>query len=365
MFKIEGKYNEAKIFASNLEEGALNQIKDICDLKYFKDSKIRIMPDAHFGAGCTIGTTMTIKDKIVPNIVGVDIGCGMETVKIKQKHIELTKLDKIIKDKIPSGYDIRSKVHKFLEKVDLRSLKSYKKVNIKRANRSIGTLGGGNHFIELAKDDEGSIYIVIHSGSRNLGLQVANLYQNKAYKQLKSIGIRKDLAYLEDELFDDYLNDMKIVQRFAKYNRKAMMSEIIKAMKLDVEEQFTTIHNYIDTEAMILRKGAVRALEGEKIIIPINMRDGSLICRGKGNSDWNYSAPHGAGRIMSRTKARNTLDVKEFKEEMKGIFSSSIGKDIIDEAPMAYKPLQEIISNIGDTVDIIKHIKPIYNFKAK
>lgn len=397
---VEGKYNQAKVFTEVVEEGALAQIKTLCDQEYTKESKIRIMPDVHAGAGCTIGTTMTIKDCIVPNLVGVDIGCGMETIKIKGKNLELQKLDKLIYEKIPSGFKVREISHKYNEEIDLDELrcKADAKINVSRAEKSLGTLGGGNHFIEVDKDDEGGIYIVIHSGSRHLGLEVAGYYQEQAYSSLNgntkadieqliaeyktagreseiqtAIGelkksvkteIPKALAYVSGKLMDDYVHDMKIVQRFAMLNRKAMMDEIIRGMKLRVEEEFTTIHNYIDTESMILRKGAVSAKEGEKLLIPINMRDGSLICIGKGNEDWNYSAPHGAGRLMSRTAAKNTFTVSEFKKQMKNIYTTSVNSETLDECPMAYKSIEDIVSNIYETAEIIHRIKPIYNFKA-
>lgn len=356
------------------------------------------MPDIHAGAGCTIGTTMTITDKIVPNLVGVDIGCGMETVRIKEKHTELQKLDKLIYEKIPSGFNVREKTHRYFDEINLEDLFCYKHIDPRRAEKSLGTLGGGNHFIEADKDDDGNIYIVVHSGSRHLGLEVANYYQEEGYKSLngstkqdidaliedlkaqgkerdiqksiaalkntKRTNIPRQLAYVSGELFEQYIHDMKIVQRYAELNRQAMMDEIIKGMKLHVEEQFTKIHNYIDTEAMILRKGAVSAREGEKLLIPINMRDGSLICTGKGNDDWNSSAPHGAGRLMSRSAAKESFTVSEFKNQMQGIYTTSVNKDTLDECPMAYKGMDAIVDNIGDTVDILHIIKPIYNFKA-
>lgn len=397
---IEGKYNIAKVYTEVVEETALEQIRTLCNQEYVKDSKIRIMPDVHAGAGCTIGTTMTLKDCVVPNLVGVDIGCGMETIQIKNSHIELQKLDKLIYEKIPSGFNIRSSVHKYNDEIDLNMLrcKNEGRINLDRAVKSLGTLGGGNHFIEADKDEEGNIFIVIHSGSRHLGLEVANFYQELAYKSLngnttddinqliihyKADGrekeiqtaidelkalvrteIPKPLAYLSGQLMEDYIHDMKIVQRFALLNRKAMMDEIIRGLKIKVEDEYTTIHNYIDTEAMILRKGAVSAKKEEKLLIPINMRDGSLICIGKGNDDWNNSAPHGAGRLMSRIKAKNTFTVSEFKKQMKGIYTTSVNSDTLDECPMAYKDMEDIVKNIGDTAEIVKIIKPIYNFKA-
>lgn len=362
MIEINGKYNRAIVYTDNIEDGATKQIETLCNEEFTKGSKIRIMPDVHCGVGCTIGTTMTIDDKVVPNLVGVDIGCGMEVIKIENKRIEPQKLDKLIYEKIPCGFKIRDKEHKFIDEIDLNELKCKDKINIVRARKSIGTLGGGNHFIEANKDNDGSIYIVIHSGSRNLGHEVASLYQKEAHKSFN--GNNKDLAYVSGELFKDYIHDMKIVQRFAELNRKAMIYEIIKGMKLKVSEEFTTIHNYIDTENMILRKGAVSAKKGEKLLIPINMRDGSVICIGKGNEDWNFSAPHGAGRIMSRSQAKNSFTLNQYKKTMQGIFTTSVNKDTLDECPLAYKPIEEIMDNIKDTVEIVQKITPIYNFKA-
>ncbi|MCI8326701.1 MAG: RtcB family protein [Lachnospiraceae bacterium] len=398
MIELKGKYNEAKIFTDVVDETSIAQVLLLLNQEFVSGSKIRLMPDIHAGAGCTIGTTMTITDKIVPNLVGVDIGCGMETIKIKEKHIELQKLDKLIYKKIPSGFNVREKTHRYFEEVDLEELFCYKYINPGRAEKSLGTLGGGNHFIEANKDDEGNIYLVVHSGSRHLGLEVANYYQEEGYKSLngctkkdvdqliaelkaqgrereiqksitalkntKRTNIPKQLAYVSGELFEKYIHDMKIVQRYAELNRQAMMDEIVKGMKLHVLEQFTTIHNYIDMEAMVLRKGAVSAKKNEKLLIPINMRDGSLICVGKGNDDWNQSAPHGAGRLMSRSAAKASFTVSEFKHQMTGIYTTSVNKDTLDECPMAYKGMDDIVNHIGDTVEMMQVIKPIYNFKA-
>ena len=396
----EGRYNTAKVYTEVVEDVALTQIRTLCDQEYTKGLRIRIMPDVHAGAGCTIGTTMTIRDAVVPNLVGVDIGCGMETIRLKNRHLELGKLDKLIYEKIPSGFQIREKEHGLNEEIDLTELKCLKaaKINMDRAVRSLGTLGGGNHFIEVDQDDEGELYLVIHSGSRHLGLEVANFYQEQAWQSLnghsladvkglieeyKAAGREKEiqkaveklksqvrteiprtLAYCQGELLKDYIHDMKLVQRFAMLNRKAMAQELIKGMKLKVEEEFTTVHNYIDTDDMILRKGAVSAKKGEKLLIPINMRDGSLICVGKGNEDWNFSAPHGAGRLMSRRKARESYTVSEFKKQMAGIFTTSVNAQTLDECPMAYKGMEDIVENIGDTAEIVKVIRPVYNFKA-
>ena len=401
---VEGKYNTAKVFTDVVEEKSLQQIKTLCDQEFTSGAKIRLMPDVHAGAGCTIGTTMTIKDKIVPNLVGVDIGCGMETLMIHKDseaavNFDPAKLDKVIRKNIPSGFDIRKFQHDYVEEVEWDKIKGT--YNKHRAKMSLGTLGGGNHFIEADKDEDGNLYIVVHSGSRHAGLEIAEYYQEMAWKQLngrtkadidamicrlKEEGrqseieaqmavmnkqiktlVPKDLAFVSGYLFDDYINDMRIMQHFAMLNRKAMVNTISIGLHLKEEEivdQFTTIHNYIDTENMILRKGAVSAQQGEKLLIPINMRDGSLICIGKGNEDWNCSAPHGAGRVMSRTQARKGLSMDEFKAEMSGIWSSTVTKGTLDEAPMAYKTMDDIVANIGPTADIVNVIKPIYNFKA-
>ncbi len=394
MIEIKGKYNTAKVFTDNVEDVAVAQILELCNQEFVKDSSIRIMPDTHAGAGCTIGTTMTISDKVVPNLVGVDIGCGMETIKLKNKELDLGKLDRVIHEHIPSGFDTRKKQHSYVEKIDFDKLACKKNVGIDRARLSVGTLGGGNHFIEVNKDGAGELYLVVHSGSRHLGKQVAEFYQALGYKELvknseylselvgrlkaegrekeiqeeirnaKPLKINKQLAYVQGKSYENYLNDMKIVQKFAVLNRKAMVDEIVKRMEIDIAEQFATIHNYIDLDHMILRKGAISARSGERVLIPINMRDGSLICTRKGNKDWNYSAPHGAGRLMSRSKAKEVISLEEFKKSMEGIYSTTVNRSTLDECALAYKPMDEIVSNIQDTVEIVDRIKPVYNFKA-
>ena len=404
MIEITGKYNSAKVFTDSLETVSEEQIKRLCDQSFAAESKIRLMPDVHAGAGCTIGTTMTIADKIVPNLVGVDIGCGMETLVIKaesaaSKDFDPVRLDKLIHSRIPSGSNIRDDEHPYNDNIDLAKIRC-PAIHAARARRSIGTLGGGNHFIEANRDDESNLYIVIHSGSRHLGKEIAEYYQEEAWRQLNKnrgqdidayiqkmrdegreneiqdgikalksrliTGIERDLAYVSGDLFDDYINDMKITQRFAHLNRCAMMDVILRGLGIRGEdcERFTTIHNYIDTEAMILRKGAVSARSGEKLIIPINMRDGSLICEGLGNPDWNYSAPHGAGRIMSRGKAFAVLSMEDYRKAMEGVYSTSVTKTTLDESPMAYKSMDDIIAHISPTAGILKIIKPVYNYKA-
>ena len=398
MITIQGLYNTAVCYTPALEDLAAKQIKAVCDQAEFSGCKIRVMPDVHAGKGCTIGTTMTIRDKIVPGMVGVDIGCGMETVELAESEIDFAKLDALIRKEIPYGREVRDTLHALNTEIDLTQLRCADQVNLNRAMRSIGTLGGGNHFIEVDRSEDGRLFLIVHSGSRHLGTEVAEYYQNEGRRalwgganyqiqeviaQLKAEGrfkeiqktisalrtehelsIPKDLAYVEGKLFEDYIHDMKITQQFAMLNRKAMVDVIMTGMGFTAVESFTTIHNYIDTDAMILRKGSVSAMTGEKLLIPINMRDGSLICVGKGNQDWNCSAPHGAGRLMSRRAAFNVLSMEEFKREMEGIYTTCVLPDTLDESPMAYKNMDEIVDQIGPTAEIVERIRPVYNFKA-
>lgn len=368
MIEIVGQWNTAICYTNQLEQQAAEQIRAVCNQRAFADSKIRIMPDVHAGIGCTIGTTMTITDKIVPGMVGVDIGCGMETVRLAEKKLDFAALDALIRRKIPSGQAVRTAAHKLSKEIDLGQLRCKAYVDLDRAQKSIGTLGGGNHFIEVDRGEDDALYLVVHSGSRHLGNEVARYYQNAAAKSLKDhreMGfIPKDLAYVQGQLFENYIHDMRITQRFAALNRKAMLDVILSGMGLTAEEQFTTIHNYIDTNNMILRKGSVSAQAGEKLLIPINMRDGSLICVGKGNPGWNCSAPHGAGRLMSRKDAVASLNLEEYRRQMDGIYTSCISRSTLDEAPMAYKSMEEILSQIGPTVEVLQQIRPVYNFKA-
>lgn len=396
MIELKGKYNDCKIFTDNPDSETLSQIMEVLNLESCKESKIRIMPDCHAGAGCVIGTTMTLHDKVIPNLVGVDIGCGMLAIKLNGD-IDLNELDNIVRTYVPSGRNIHERYDKKLMiGVNIDQIKA--PIDVEYAYRSIGTLGGGNHFIELDEDFEHNFWLVIHSGSRHLGVEVAKYYQEKAYKNIKSDSIkrkidstiaklksegkerdientikiikmqagdiRKDLCHVSDGDFDNYIHDMVIAQEFANANRLRIASSIIEHLNVDIVESFSTIHNYIDTDNMILRKGAVSARYGEKLIIPMNMRDGSLICIGKGNPDWNYSAPHGAGRLLSRSAARKNISFDDFKESMNGIFSSTVVEETIDESAFAYKPMEEIINNIGETVVIKENIKPVYNFKA-
>lgn len=403
MFTLKGKYAEAKVYATTVEDGAVSQIYDVLNCKVTEGCKVAVMPDVHIGKGATIGYTQTINGRVIPSSVSVDIGCGMLVAKLDGKKVKelfgheegLKRLDKVWRQKIPMGCDHRSKLHKFAANCHLDRIKC--PVNRDKLLYSIGSLGGGNHFGELDKDEEGNYYIVIHSGSRHLGIEVASYYERKAKEyhmqrskeksdliaKLKAEGREKDiqselaklstpdptpahLAYLEGELLNDYLNDMKWSQEYAMWNREAMLEDILDELKLKkaVVEKFCTIHNYIDIDNMILRKGAISLQKDELAIIPLNMRDGSLIVRGKGNPDWNASGPHGAGRLMSRSAAKESLKMEDFKASMKGIYTTSVSVATIDESPMAYKPLEEIINNIGDTCNIITRITPVWNVKA-
>ena len=400
MFEIKGKVATAICYAKVVEDEAIEQIRSMCDYALTEGSRVRIMPDVHAGKGCTIGTTMTIIDKACPNIVGVDIGCGMYTVKLDVKEPDFKLIDATCYY-IPSGMSVWEGRQ---EPFDLTGLKCYRSLkDTKRLERSLGTLGGGNHFIEVEESSDGTYYLVIHSGSRNLGKQVAEIYQQlaidlhmgkeeyfkqrdeiirrykeegrrseiqSAIKQLEheyktqDLDAPKDICWLWGSYLEDYLHDVEICQRFARRSREKMAEIILERTGMKALESFHTIHNYIDTEEMILRKGAIAAHEGEKVLIPINMRDGSVLAVGKGNPEWNYSAPHGAGRIMSRAAAKRQLSLAEYRETMKGIFTTSVSAETLDEAPMAYKSLEDIIDVIRDSVDIIEILKPVYNFKA-
>ena len=416
MKTIEG--HDVKIFTDNIEENALEQIKHLLSIDVFSDRKIRIMPDVHAGAGCVIGFTGDLGDKVIPNIVGVDIGCGMRVLKLgKLSDIDFHAFHEHIRSNVPSGKIVREERFGFKPLVNeemeiyreakqlVMELRCYRELKDSgRINKSIGSLGGGNHFIELDKDGEGNVYLVIHTGSRNLGKQVAEIYQAKAIKHLtdgadefeetikrtieeyKAAGRRSelqkvikqmrrerkeiepslsaDLCYVEGKAREDYLHDMRLCQRWAVLNRKLISLLLVKFFtSICVEEEFESVQNY-NSEDNIIRKGSISAVAGERCIIPLNMRDGSLICTGKGNPDWNFSAPHGAGRVLSRTQAYETISMEDFEESMKGIYSESVNDFTRDESPMVYKPAEEIISNIGDTVTIDTIIRPIFNFKA-
>lgn len=394
--------SDLKIFTENIEPEALNQIYTLIKQPAFEDCKVRIMPDVHAGAGCVIGFTADLGDKVIPNIVGVDIGCGMLTVELGKIDIDFEELDKAIRKRVPSGKNVHDgRVVRFDELQDLYCYRELK--DTKRLERSIGTLGGGNHFIEIDTDTEGNKYLIIHSGSRNLGKQVAEHYQKlaieimqgkdklfemqekliadykaqgkkkeieKAIKELhrkfnpNPLGIPKELCYLTGKYREWYLHDMQICQKFAVKNREEIARAILNEMGLRSVSSFETIHNYIEFGSNMVRKGAISVKENEMLLIPINMRDGCIIGIGKGNEDWNCSAPHGAGRIMSRSKAKEMVPLDEFRQSMEGIYTTSVNQSTIDESPMVYKPIDEIVKNIEDTVEIVKIIKPIYNFKA-
>ena len=404
MFELIGKYNSCKVFADITDDETISQLTTLLNQQCVEGSQIRIMPDTHAGKGSVIGTTMTLKDKVIPNLVGVDIGCGMTSVMLKETRLDLPKLDSVIRKYVPSGFDIHESP--ISDESPIGDLRCSKYVNIDRAMRSLGTLGGGNHFIEIDKDCNGNLWLVVHTGSRHLGIEVCTYYQDLGFRRLqerqqggsysdlskelikklqaegrdKEIskqlsllkekcnsqgrGIIHDLAYVEGKDFDDYIHDMKLTQAHAELNRRMIVKQIVKNMKLHIEDEFSTIHNYIDCDNMILRKGSISAQAGERVLIPMNMRDGSLICVGKGNLDWNYSAPHGAGRLMSRSKAKDNISMSDYKKSMDGIFTTCVNRGTLDESPMAYKPMGSIIENIRDTVDIKDIIKPIYNFKA-
>lgn len=410
MFELSGKYNTCKIFTDNCDNETISQLTDLLNQESVKGSKIRIMPDTHAGKGCVIGTTMTLQDKVIPNLVGVDIGCGMLAIKLKEKEIDLKLLDEVINKYVPAGFEIHESPvsRSFADKI-------IAPVDVDKAFKSLSSLGGGNHFLEIDRDSRGNLWLVVHTGSRHLGIEVCEYYQNRAYEKLQESAkggslkqlinstiselktahrekeiskqiekikadyerenntkVPRELAYLTGQDFDDYIHDMQLTQQHAAINRKCIADTIITKMDLHPvskdccydEDYFDTIHNYIDCDNMILRKGSVSAELGEWLIIPMNMRDGSLICIGKGNPDWNYSAPHGAGRIMSRSQAKDRVNLDDFEESMKGIYSTSVCESTIDESPFVYKPMQEIIDNIKDTVEIVDIIKPIYNFKA-
>lgn len=375
MKELNGIYASAKIFTTKNSENAVDdyaiaQIQALLDLEANKGCTFRIMPDVHPGKVGTIGLTQTIREKILPNVVGIDIGCGITLAKLKQKKIEFQKLDKVIRENVPSGFSIRKKPHHFTETFDYTRLYCYRHINETKANQSLGTLGSGNHFIEIDIDEQGYSYLIIHSGSRHLGKEVTEYYLNKGQQILKQKGITipYPLTYLEGELMEHYLHDLQVVQEFATLNREIILDELCKGMKLKVIDTYSCVHNYVakinDWDTYLIRKGAISAHKGEPVIIPINMRDGVILGTGLGNADWNYSAPHGAGRILKREDVANHFTVSNFKAEMKNIYSSCITKDTLDEAPFAYRGIDEISEAIKDSVTINQIIRPVYNFKA-
>lgn len=395
---VEGKFNTATIHSKVPQETAITQIEELMNQEFMEGTEIHIMPDYHAGAGCVIGTTIKLNGKVVPNLVGVDVGCGVMVWKLGSIDIDFEKLDNVIRERIPSGNEIHenpSALNIVLSVVNFNSKNFVAQgLDNERTAKSLGTAGGGNHFIELSEDSNGCKYLIVHTGSRYVGAKVAKYHQDKAISQLKKIDVKnlietlksegrhkeieaeiqklkasipdipKELAYLEGKDFDSYINDMKLAQKYAVQNRRNIGVSIIHNMNWEILETFDTIHNYIDTEEMILRKGAVRALEGELLVVPINMADGTLLCVGKGNPDWNYSAPHGAGRIKSRKQAKNDLTMDDFTARMSDVWTSTAVEETLDEAPMAYKPIEEIMDAVVETVDVIDVLKPLYNFKG-
>lgn len=382
MITIYGKYTNATVYtveneAYALEDYARKQLQMICDHPSAEGSTIKVMPDVHPGKVGTIGLTMTVGDSILPSLVSVDIGCGMTIAKVKAKGLQFQQLDTVIRDDVPVGPRIREKEHKYVDRIDLSELRCYKHINARKAVRSVGTLGGGNHFIEVDKDADGNVYLVVHSGSRHLGMEVADYYLRTGQKemQMKKQGYAPyEMTCLSGELMEDYIYDIKIIQEFARLNREAIIDSITNGMKWKIEDSFTCIHNYVDFSGVdgnsdsdakpILRKGAISAKKGERVIIPINMRDGIILGTGLGNAEWNYSAPHGAGRIYKRSEVAEHHTLSEFKKAMKGIYSICINKDTLDESPFAYRGIDDIAEVIRDTVKIDKIIKPVYNYKA-
>ncbi len=363
MITITTEQNTAIVYADTLDSGAAGLIRALCASPAAAGSTIRVMPDVHAGKNCAVGVTMTVRDRVAPGLVGVDIGCGMTVCAVRGKHLELQKLDAVIRDRVPAGRAVRAVPHPFGENVSLDALHCACHIRREAVLCSVGTLGGGNHFIELDKGEDGQHYLIVHSGSRRLGASVAAFYQEAAHRQCGA-DVPYALAYVTGRLMEEYLHDMAIVQAFAAENRRAILREIVQAMKLKTGETFTTVHNYIDPDTMILRKGAVSAAAGERFLLPMNMRDGCLLCTGRGNGDWNQSAPHGAGRRMSRSDARSRFTLSQYKKEMAGIYTTSVSRETLDECPMAYKPMEEIAAAIAPTAEIVERLRPVYSFKA-
>ena len=379
MFEIRGKYNTAIVYAGRTDQESVAQVMTMCNTPYLADSRIRMMPDMHAAEGCTVGTSMTISDRANPAWVGGDIGCGMQVYKLQEREIDLAALDSIIRTEIPSGAAIFPTENKAVRALKLNELICYEWIRHKTVDASLGTLGGGNHFIEVDRDTNGALYLVIHSGSRRLGRDVATYWQNEAFCQtngfdpklfarkkvdISKASVRKGVSWLEGDALEGYLHDMNKAVRYAVRSRELMGETILSALNLHVDEAFATIHNYIDTEHGVLRKGAVSAQKGERLIIPINMRDGSLICIGKGNPEWNCTAPHGAGRMMTRSQAKQEITIEEYRAAMAGIYTTSVSESTLDESPMAYRGIDEILDVIDDTADVAELLTPVYNFKA-
>lgn len=370
---IQGKYGQAKVFTELVEETAYQQIKMMMDEPITENSQVRVMPDVHAGKGSTVGTTIRLKNdqdaKVSPNLVGVDIGCGISALRLEEAEIDYRQLDKVVRQAVPTGFKVHKNIPaaaKLEVQPFLTKIKTPLKVKDKsHILKSVGTLGGGNHYIELARASNGTFWLSVHSGSRNLGVKVCNYWQGIA--DLKRHDYQASIHYLRGEDLTGYLHDMHLAQKYASLNRQTMLDNIVEEMGWkEPSYAINSIHNFIDIkeDELIIRKGATKAEAGHDLIIPINMRDGTLLAKGKGNSDWNYSAPHGAGRQMSRTQAKKTLDIADYKKQMKGIYTTSVSERTLDEAPDAYKPLDNLLNNISDTVEVIERLIPVYNFKA-
>lgn len=372
MKTVLGRYSKAKIFSDQVDGAAVNQVVDLCNSEASAGSEIRVMPDVHAEAGGVIGTTMTIRDRVVPGLVGMDIGCGVECAQLRAKRLDLRRLDALVREQVPVGAALRVNAHSYIWETRLSALRH--KVDMEKARLGMGTLGGGNHFIEAGMDTKGNLYLLVHTGSRHMGREISEHYQTLAAarhfrKQMAASGgatpkINKALAWLEGDDLADYLNDMKIAQDYADLNRRAIMETLLAGLGLVAEFGFSTVHNYVDTKAMILRKGAVSARNGERLLITTNMRDGCLVCLGRGNAEWNQSAPHGSGRLMTRAEARRTFTLAEYKKEMEAVYSTTLNEATLDECPMAYRSMEEIRGMVEPTVDVIGIIRPMYSFKA-
>ncbi len=365
---IRGKFAEARVYSEDVEQYAVAQIQMLCDNEVAKGSVIRVMPDVHPGKVGTIGLTMTVGKRIMPNLLGVDIGCGISMVKLKAKYLEFAQLDKVIRERVPGGFAVRNAPHSLADEFNFSDLHCFRHINLEKAKASLGTLGGGNHFIEVDKDEDGCFYLTVHSGSRHIGVEVTDYYLREGSRLLKEQGIKVDypLTWLEGELMQDYLEDVALVQQYAALNRQIILQEIMKGAKLKGELFAASVHNYVENMngTLMLRKGAISAKAGEQVIILVNMQEGIILGKGKGNKDWNESAPHGSGRVLRRDKVKNHYTVSSFKKAMKDVYCSCIGADTLDEAPFAYRSGEKIMSVLADTVDVEKVIRPVYSFKA-
>lgn len=382
MFEIVGRYNRAVVYANQVDQASYAQVLQMCNLEELRGSRIRMMPDMHASEGCTVGTSMTIGDRANPSYVGDDIGCGMQVCILNERELDFARLDEAIWERIPFGPRVHPRGNPALKRLPLEELNCFDSIRHTMAAQCLGTLGGGNHFIEVDRDLDGRLYLVIHSGSRRLGRDVARFYQNVAFfdangisqeevrkrklrpTDVKNSPVKRGQCFLSGESLELYLHDMRIAVEYARLSRQLMAEAIIQALNLEVTDSFVTVHNYIDTEHRILRKGAVSARKGERLIIPINMRDGSLICVGRGNEDWNCTAPHGSGRVSTRAEARESIQMEDYRRAMEGIYSTSVSESTLDESPMAYRPVEEILDTIDPTAEVVGIVTPVYNFKA-